>query len=97
MCSTLGVRRTELELTVREFTPAGEIIEMTIKQTNEPLEDQDIGWIISHVAALALPPAQPIQPAPAEPGRRAKFTWRLGALFLLITLLLVALFRNLPL
>jgi hypothetical protein len=52
VCSTLGTRRDEHEFSIREFTPGGEIVELTIKQADEPLEDLDIVWILQHAASL---------------------------------------------
>jgi len=57
VCSTLGTKRTEHEFSFREFTPAGEIVELTIKQADEPLEDQDIAWVLQRAASL-FPPNQ---------------------------------------
>jgi len=55
VCSTLGVRRTENEFSLREFTPGGEIVELTITQLDEPLSDEDIAWALSHAASLLKP------------------------------------------
>jgi hypothetical protein len=52
VCSTLGVRRDAHQFSVREFTPGGQIVELTITQEDEPLEDQDITWALQHAASL---------------------------------------------
>ena len=52
VCSTLGVRRGEHQFSVREFTPGGQIVELTITQEDEPLEDLDIRWALQHAASL---------------------------------------------
>lgn len=51
VCSTLGVTRTALELTFREFTPGGEIIELKIRHEHETLDDRDIRWVLAEVAS----------------------------------------------
>jgi hypothetical protein len=82
---------------VREFTPAGEIIEVLIKQTNEPLEDRDIRWVLGHITSLITLPPQPAQPGIEPEVKRPKFSWVGAALLLVIVVLLVALFDDLPL
>ena len=55
VCSTLGPRRSDHEFSLREFTPGGVIVELTIRQEDEPLEDQDIAWALRHAASLFTP------------------------------------------
>jgi hypothetical protein len=90
VCSTLGVNRSQLELSFREFTPAGEIIELTIKQSYETLEDQDIRWAISQLSEMFPSPVPAVQ-------RPARISFRMVLLFVVLTLLIVTLFGNLPL
>lgn len=55
VCSTLGVKRTDHEVTVSEFTPGGNLYELVIRQGVEPLQDLDIAWILQHATSLLTP------------------------------------------
>jgi len=84
VCSTLGLSRTDFEFKVREFTPAGEIIQLSIMQTMEPLQNQDIRWVLEHAASL-IPPATSVAVS------KRKRTWqRMVGLIVLRVLLLFA-------
>lgn len=85
VCSTLGLRRTDFEFKVREFTPAGEIIQLSIMQTMERLEDQDIRWVLEHATTL-VPPAPTSKAVPKQP---ATWQWTVFLIALRLTVLIM--------